>query len=110
MTEYLYRYYKAWDLDVAKAYVERFVIHAESAKTYKIVRSDGHTTFVLKGEGRRYAYPTKELAWDSFQRRLARENTILKQRLELVQAAQALKIEDAVDYYTTTHPYWNKST
>ena len=42
----------------------------------------GEEKFVLDGAGRRYAYPTRDAAWDSFQHRKRRQRVHLEAALD----------------------------
>lgn len=114
MTEYLYRYWKAWGTEWVKdnlfgvmnegrpkvcIYLSKFPIISQTSKTYKIMGSDGCVRNVLKGDGKRYAHETKEWAWYSFQKRLSHEHAILENRLKLVAGARAKTIDDIETEY-----------
>lgn len=59
----------------------------------------GMEKFVLNGEGRRYAYPTKDAAWESFRIRKQRQRQHLERALDelaKIEPLVALHWEDAV--------------
>lgn len=108
MTEYLYRYWKAWGTEwfgesiiglpesrqKVCIYLSKFPIISQTTKTYKIMGDDGRIRSVLKGDGKRYAHENKEWAWYSFQKRLTWERSILKSQLDLVIGAQSKTMND----------------
>lgn len=90
MIKVLYRYdFKPWLEDSIQFVCGEFLVDRKTPKGcwIKLDSWSGEEKFILDGGKKRFAYPTKELAWHGFLRRKQMESRILSSRLNRVQAA-----------------------
>lgn len=85
----LYRYNSYHDTDPPTVHVTTYNVLRETPRGWWIEEWEGagdrYKRFVLKGKGKRYAYPDKEDAWQSFVRRKTRQHLIVRSRLQDVE-------------------------
>ncbi len=81
MTTLLYRYDDYHDSEMPYVWLRSFKVLRDTPKGYWIEEWEGagerYKKFVLKGAGKRFAYLSKDDAWDSFRRRKERQVNIL---------------------------------
>ena len=86
----LYRYdFRPWSDYSIQVYCKKFKVIKKTAKGRWISMSEWteEKKFVLDGDGKRFAYSTKEKAWYGFERRKRSEASILRGRISMVERA-----------------------
>lgn len=96
MTDYYYRFYdKHWAEDIDVRIICAKLPVLRETKSTVVINYFGTEKRVLKDARRRFAYPTVELALDSYRQRKSWQARRLKHRLDLADEAhaQALAME-----------------
>jgi hypothetical protein len=83
-----------WKYSLVKETAKGYWICAEwyfHGSEFASLKKDGLLRWVSKTARKKFAYETREAAWNSYQMRKLREIKILRERLDVAQAAYSLK-------------------
>ena len=87
----LYRYHDTLYTTGTKVHLYEYNVVAETPKGYWIGMFGAKDKWVSKTCKKRFAYPTKDEAWDSFQARKTRQIEILEHQITRAKIARGSK-------------------